>query len=310
MTESSVLILITDNKHFLSTEAYQTDRSGDIATYTNSKSTVSSYTSIFNTLWKQSDLYRKIKENNVELQQLSQIQKDFINLAAHELRNPIVPILNLSTILRSDITSLTKKQVDILDIILRNAKRLHNLTEVLLDTAKIESGSLSLKLERIQIGELIQEIISDFKSQRFKHGIDISMELIKTGIQDQEIVILGDRMRIAQLMANLFENAIKFMDVGKNGLVAIYIEKIRRDNSEVRISVTDNGKGISDDILPKLFSKFAKGSESGTGLGLFICKGIVEAHGGRIWANNNLNSPGATVSFTLPIAQNKLKEIE
>ena len=109
---------------------------------------------------------------------------------------------------------------------------------------------------------------------------------------------------MVQLMDNLFENAIKSMDVGKNGIIAIYIEKVGRDIGEVRISVTDNGEGIASEILPRLFSKFAKSSDSGTGLGLFICKGIVEAHGGKIWANNNLNSPGATVSFILPIVQN------
>ena len=308
---SSVLILIIDNKHFLSTESYQIvgNKTSNvvpnegIGTYSNSKSTVSSYVSIFDALWKQSDLYEQIKERNLELHNLNEVQKDFINIAAHELRNPIVPVLNLSTLLQEDISKLTRRdQLAILDVIVRNAKRLHGLTEVLLDTAKIESKSMLLNIESFDIVKQIEELAADFNNQYIKQNERIDNTSVKfvTNYTSQQINVQADKARISQVMMNLLDNAMKFVGREQPKMIIIDIGTNKK-RTEVEVSVSNTGNVIPQEVYPRLFQKFSRGSDRGTGLGLFVCKGIVEAHSGKIWAENSINPSGAKFSFSIPI---------
>jgi signal transduction histidine kinase len=216
-------------------------------------------------------------------------------VASHELRTPIQPILGLSEVLHDKIKDT--KQIELIDAIIRNAKRLQQLTEDILDVTKIESQSLKLNKERFNLSELISTIVEEYKNEIGKDNGNI--KLVNSIIKDT-VIIEADRHRISQVISNLIDNAIKFT---KKGTITISIEK--KDDWAI-VSIKDTGTGIEPEIMPKLFSKFASKSYQGTGLGLFICKSIVEAHGGKIWAENNNNAAdgkkgGATFSFTLLI---------
>jgi signal transduction histidine kinase len=231
------------------------------------------------------------------------MQKEFINIAAHELRTPIQPLLSLTQIIRSKIKDA--EQGELLDNVIKNAKRLHRLAEDILDITRIESQSLDLKKERFNLNDLILNGVQDYKNQLEKDH-DNNITLLYEFKNDDIFFVEADRYRLTQVISNLLNNAIKFIKEGGEGggTISITLEKKKEDNQqEVLISIKDSGVGIHSDIIPRLFSKFATKSEKGTGLGLFISKNIVEAHGGRIWAENNSDGKvGATFYISLPLA--------
>lgn len=237
-----------------------------------------------------------LQNANEQLKQHDKIQKEFINMAAHELRTPIQPILGLTDVLRDYISD--SHQSKLLDVIMRNAKRLQRLSSEILDVSKIESSLLRLSKSSIDLNEKIKTVINDIEN-----GYDDgNKKNVKILFQPNEpITVYVDKDRIYQVLSNLLNNAIKFTE---NGTVTINIGVNYSSNNhdkEVIVTITDTGTGISPEILPKLFSKFVTSSNHGTGLGLFISKGIIEAHGGRIWAENNSSGIGTTFSFSLPI---------
>src|SRR5215216_4688843 len=301
-SQTKVSIIVADDNSSLSVELKDdTKRTSyeaiGLATYSNSKPTVLSYISIFESLWKQADLYQQLENSNKELaaaneklKESDKIQKEFINVAAHELRTPIQPILGLSEVLQSKIED--NEQHVLVDVISRNAKRLQRLTEDILDVTKIESQSLNLKKEILNLNEIIISILAEYGSQTGgKNNVKI------TFASKGDFIVQGDRGRLGQVLYNFISNAIK---ITQEGNIDILLEKMQNDE-DVVLSVRDTGSGIDPDILPRLFTKFATKSHIGTGLGLYISKSIIEAHGGRIWAENNLNGKGATFSFSLPI---------
>ena len=266
-----------------------------LAAYSNSKPIALSYASIFDTLWKQGELYEQLKSYSIA-------QKEFINIAAHELRTPIQPILGLSEVLHDKIKDT--KQTQLVDTIIRNAKRLQRLTEDILDVSKIESQSLKLNKERFNLNDVITNVIDEMminrsESKNEKNDDDINNN-IKLEYRPKDIFAEADRVRVTQVISNILSNALKFTK-GKGSMIFITIEK--KQNKEVIVKIKDTGTGIDPEILPRLFSKFATKSYQGTGLGLFISKGIIEAHGGRIWAENNAVERGATFSFSLPVSK-------
>ncbi len=312
---SQVSILIIDNKFMFSSAFKQETKTRErktpsinkgLATYTNNEPTVLSYVYIFETLWKQSELYQIIKENNTKLQRFNEAQKEFIDIAAHELRNPVMPILNLGIDLQSSWIALKdKEKVYMIDIIVRNAKRLRKLTEELLDTAKIENRLLILNLENYDLARQIVEITSDFNNQIRLHPRKDEKSSIKFMVKCQdnrEIIINADKSRISQVIVNLLDNAVKFIGRKLPREIVISIkEGIGENKAEVIVSVSNTGNTIDLMILPKLFHKFSRTSDTGTGLGLFISKGIIEAHGGRIWAENKVNGFGTIFTFSIPL---------
>jgi signal transduction histidine kinase len=233
------------------------------------------------------------------------MQKEFINVAAHELRTPIQPILGLTEFVYSKITDAYQREL--LDAVIRNAKRLQQLTEDILDITRIESKSLKLNKELFNLDDVISTVVEEYKNQIEKEGNDI--ELVYATSEDNIVVLIdADRARITQVIFNLLSNAIKFT---KKGTITIKSEKEDHHHhqhqkediqQEVIVSVKDTGEGIDHEILPRLFSKFATKSYHGTGLGLFISKSIVQAHSGRIWAENNTDGKGATFYFSLPLS--------
>ena len=254
--------------------------------------------------------YNKLKE-------MDKMKDEFINVAAHELRTPIQPIIGLSEILRSRIrnnnhgeshSNINAENQEFVDVILRNGQRLGKLVEDVLDVTKIESQSLELRKERFDLNELIISIIDDImaaEAESMVYGLPARRKgknNVKITYQPRPLQVQADRNRIAQVISNLLNNAMKFTS---EGYVTITAEKKREkssNNHDVAIvSVCDSGSGVDPEIMPKLFTKFSSKSFSGTGLGLYICKNIIEAHGGRIWAENNNKAKGATFSFTLPL---------
>ena len=274
-----------------------------LSTYSNSRAGVLSYLSLVENLWLQTELYQQIKESstrlelaNEELKIHDKMQQEFINIAAHELRTPIQPILGLSQILR--LKTKDSQFIDSLDIIVRNATRLQHLTEDILDVQKIESQTLQLKKEKLDLNSLISNLVVDYRNQPVKEkkeGIRLVTEL-----NIRPIVLYADRDRLVQVIHNLLDNSVKFT---KEGTIVVIVKEEEEDQQQhkVIVSVKDTGKGIDLDILPRLFSKFVTKSYQGTGLGLYISKGIIEAHGGKIWAENNADGKGARFSFSLPI---------
>jgi len=259
-----------------------------LAVYSNRKTTVDSFKSVFELLWNERALVE-------ELKRADKMQKEFINVAAHELRTPIQPIIVLINILLSKKGNIVTHHEEILNVINRNAKRLQRVTENILDATKIESNSLDLKKEIFDLNKLIRSVLAEYKGQvRKADHVKI------TFTSKNPYYIRADKIRIEQVISNLLSNAIKFTP---EGYVIIYSAKIKQDDNKptAMFRIKDTGIGIHPEIHPKLFSKFSSKSVGGIGLGLYLCKSIVEAHGGRIWAENNSDGKGATFSFTLPL---------
>src|SRR5215203_3852422 len=309
------------------------------AIYSNSKPTVGAFKSFFELVWQSHEI-------NEKLQEADKVQKEFINIAAHELRTPIVPILNLSELLYSNVKERQpelqeKEMLEMLEIILRNANRLHQLTEDILDVTRIESHTLKLRKERFNLNDAILNVIEDYREQ-IANGNNGNVKLIYEPANSSSsssnsnentsngsiILVEADRRRLAQVISNLLNNAIKFT---KEGTVTVSTttassiikrkdadrdsgdgkvkEEKEKEEEEVVIAVKDTGTGIDPELMPRLFTKFATKSYQGTGLGLYISKSIIEAHGGKMWAENNSDEgsdsetkhKGATFYFTLPV---------
>ena len=281
------------------------------AIYSNSKPTVGAFKSFFELVWQS----HKINE---KLQQADKVQREFINIAAHELRTPIVPILNLSELLYSNANEgqpelQQKEMLEMFEIIVRNANRLHQLTEDILDVTRIESHTLKLRKERFNLNGAILNIIANYRKQ-IANG---NVKLIYGGDSSSSSITLveADRQRLTQVISNLLDNAIKFTKEGTVTVTTLIKRRIdgksdrpTEAGEEVVIAVKDTGTGIDPELMPRLFTKFASKSYQGTGLGLFISKSIIEAHDGKMRAENNNNNnsknrknDGATFYFTLPI---------
>ncbi|MGB7960993.1 MAG: HAMP domain-containing sensor histidine kinase [Nitrososphaeraceae archaeon] len=307
-----VTVLIIDRKSCLVIELRDDTRpipeeAMGTAIYATSEPTVMSYFTIFETLWKQSELYTKLQIHEAA-------QREFFNLAAHELRTPIQPILGLSEeILRLD------KGIDLTPyhkVILRNARRLQKLTENILDVTKIEGNAIGLKTEVVNVYSIISKVIGDFQNQINNLPRQKSVKILLNSDKAVPLMVQADRSRITQVLNNLISNAIwsvtyKYesndgeLEDATQSMKYIEISTERDDlYNMVIVSVKDNGGGIYPDIFPKLFTKFATKDERGLGLGLYICKGIVEAHGGKIWAESKEDekAEGAIFKFTLPLS--------
>jgi signal transduction histidine kinase len=242
---------------------------------------------------------RQLSLANEQLKVHDKMQRDFINIAAHELRTPIEPIILGSEQLKSDLPN-----DEIVSIIFRNAKKLQTLAYTILDAARIESGTFKLYKRRVNMKDIISDALQITKS-----GSSYNKDnRLKITYEPEDIFIEADKDRMTQVISNLLNNAVKFIKEGGGGGVISVITQRKEEDSEVVFSIKDTGKGIDPDILPKLFTKFASNSEiGGTGLGLFISKSIVEAHCGRIWAQNNPDSKGGAIfSFSLPLANNNM----
>jgi signal transduction histidine kinase len=253
-----------------------------------------------------------IRNQYLKVKEAEKMKDQFLNISAHELRTPIQPIIGLSGMLNGDF--LNKKHVEMkeiergVSIIYRNARRLQKLTDDILDVTKIESNELKLDIGEFDLLDVISNTINDCTIDMEKKKENV-LFVCKNDFNNKQVdkdklkmspkghvVVKGDKHRITQVLSNLINNALKFTTKGS---IAVTMEK--KNNIELIITVIDTGLGIDLEIMPHLFKKFVSNSFTGTGLGLYISKSIIEAHGGKIWAENNRDGNGATFSFSLPL---------
>jgi len=267
--------------------------------FSNSKASIESSKSFFELLWNERIQQEKLKEYE-KLKEADKMKTEFINVAAHELRTPIQPIIGLGEVLRSRNTVNPQEYNEYLDVIIRNAKRLQQLADDILDVTKIESQSLKLKNERFDLQELVTAIVNEYSQLIIKSNKNVKLEyrLKQQQKNTSSFFVYADRVRISQVLTNLLTNAIKFTNEGD---IIVTAEIHDGNKNSIVVRVKDNGAGIDSEILPQLFAKFASKSFQGTGLGLFISKSIIEAHGGKMWGENNSDGKGATFYFSLPL---------
>jgi signal transduction histidine kinase len=250
---------------------------------------------------KQTELADKLTQLNKQLLESDKAKDEFINIAAHEFRNPIQSIAISISLLINKIKD--KEQRKLLDVANRNSRKLKTLAQNLLEISKIESKSLTLTKEKFSLNELMLDIIEDYEDSVFFNNTDLKITYYSS---DEGLLVYADKNRICQVICNLIDNSIKF--ITNEGIISITTEKKKgnvHDNKGIEetvvVTVKDSGTGIDPEIMPRLFTKFTTKSFQGTGLGLYICKNIIEAHGGKIWAENNKDGKGATFSFSLPL---------
>ena len=252
---------------------------------------------------------KEIEKVNEELVKLGRVKEEFINTAAHELRTPIQPIMGLIYILSNKTKDNEQKKY--LDLINKNAERLRRLANDILDVSKIDSGQLRLDIQPFDMNEVILNIISESEDQHKDKEIKVNFVNM---LEEKELFVVADKEQISRVLFNLLSNAIKFTDKGD---IVVTIEKTNSNKIKkvheikgiaqvdeinyIVVKIKDFGIGIDAEIMPRLFSKFASKSFQGTGLGLYISKSIVEAHGGNIWAEINKDGKGSTFSFSLPL---------
>ena len=324
-----------------------------LTTYSNSKSTIASYCAIVENLYEQNQLYMQLRDAYQRVENTNSMQREFINVAAHELRTPIQSVLGYTELLLEGETDDRKKQA--LIRILHQSERLRKLASDILDVARIEGKTFRLTMKPLNLNSAIANIIKDYVNRlenyksheitakklsnvnvsnddkRSKYGKTMITKLLfKSKLKDEEhIFIEADKERLTQVIDNILDNAFKFTDAEGSVTVTLvkqeahspprkpqlgeHIEQRQRDLGQQKqqqyanIIIRDTGTGIDPQILPRLFSKFATKSHRGTGLGLHISKNIIEAHGGKIWAENNGNGKGATFTIALPLLSKQPK---
>lgn len=233
----------------------------------------------------------QIEKLNKTLSEQNSKKDDFISIATHELKSPIHPILGFAELAKTGIMS----NEEAWDGVVEMATQLQNLIGVILDANHIDRNSLKLAFSEINLKDIITQKVMIAKASP-DCLVPIECEL------GDDMVISGDVVRLGEVFQNLLNNSVKFTE---SGLIKVsgYVDK---SNNEILLRFSDTGKGIPNDVEHNIFEKFVtKNSDSqkpGTGLGLFVCKGIIESHGGKIYANNNLES-GATFTIILPISQ-------
>jgi signal transduction histidine kinase len=253
---------------------------------------------------------KELEKAYVTIEKQNKTHTEFLNVAAHELRTPIMPILGTAELLKTEIeadaASDNNNDADLewkkhqVEVIIRNAERLETLANSILDVTKIEGQLLVLNYVKFDLIELISDIIKEYNRNQITKTNKVLLEFRG---HDSDIIVKADKDKIAQVMSNLLNNAFKFSMKKQAEKANIWVNCQRRDNDMAVVSVEDEGIGIDSDIMPRLFTKFAtsKSSLGGTGLGLFISKSIIEAHGGRIWAENRADRNGAAFYFTIPL---------
>ena len=248
---------------------------------------------------------KELQETTKKLTYHDKLQKEFIDMAAHEFRTPIQSVLGYSEMIHKNLKNFDQY----FDKIIRNAKRLEKLTEDVLDVSRIEGRNFQLTKSYFDLDQTINMVIEDHQKEALEKDVKISFES-RHNVTNE---IYADEARLQQVIDNLLSNAINFTN---NGNIIITTYSGSEDNNgkiddsykeTVVVEIKDTGTGINADMMPRLFEKFATRSISGTGLGLYISKSIVDSHGGKIWAYNNKDGKGATFTFSLPVDKKSKK---
>jgi len=326
-TITTVTVVVVDRKESLAMEKIDDSKDSFLeatgsATYSNSQPTVSSYLSVFESMWQQSELYTHVREANKRLEYANEqllvtekAKEEFISMISHELKTPLVPLKGYAQmLLRPKFmggAELNERQKTAIEAMSRNIEKLEALIEDVMDVYKLDMGKLKFSMTDTDITKLINETISELRPLAIARKIELTTEIIANG------TVFCDPNRIDQVLSNLIKNSIDFVPDNGNGKINVRVQKERGDDeSDVNLfTVEDNGIGINPEKADKLFQKFYQidtgpaRKHSGTGLGLVICRGIIEAHGGKIWVDKTYGS-GAAIKFTLPQIKKQLKAKE
>jgi signal transduction histidine kinase/CheY-like chemotaxis protein len=276
---------------------------------TDNEQVVFSHIAAFEMIWKLTGALQKVTNSD-------KVKEDFVNICAHELRSPIQPILGLSILVKNKITDANQREI--LDVIIRNARRLKRLADDLLEVTKIESNLIKLDKEKFNLNDFLNETLFDYETKVSKEenndDNNTHLNIIKSIPDEIVFSVDADKDRLIQVIHNILNNAVRARSDGNNNNdldnEAIYFSLRQNNENEVQISVKDRGSGIDDEILSNLFTKFITKSGKGIGLGLFIAKNIIEAHDGKIWASNNNDGKGASFYFTLPIIMQSTRNVK
>ena len=293
------IFLIVDSNQFIRAELKNPDADDfesvfGLAVYSNSKPSVESFKTFFDIAWNQITLSEEFRNRE-------RAKDDFLAVASHELRTPIQPILGYAYLAAKGKVS----QEEAWDGVLKEARRLQQLANDILDVTKFESGNMIYFMDHEKINRLLASIANSVKKD-LPDGLEIAVEYDEA---EADLQIWMDRSRMSQVITNIIGNAMKFTEQGSIKIQS----KAMRDENKIEIRVSDTGKGISKDVMPMLFQKFAtRGhgevqNRKGSGLGLYICRAIVNGHDGEISAFNN-GDRGATFVISLPISNNKRPE--
>jgi len=316
VTVTTVTILVIDRKESLVIEKVDDSKEDFIdaigsATYSNSKPTVVSYISIFESLWQQTELYEHVKESNKKLEIANEhllaterAKEEFISMISHELKTPIVPLKGYAQMLLRPkfMGTVNEKQKKAIISMLRNIEKLQALVNDVMDVYKLDLGKIKFSNSYTDIGTLINQMIAELRPLTFAKQIELSADM------RDNVQFLCDPDRIEQVLSNLIKNSIDFVPDKAGGKIIVRVEKDNTNN--LTLTVEDNGIGIKPEKAEKLFQKFyqidtgATRRHGGTGLGLVICRGIVEAHGGKIWVDTAYEN-GTAIKFTLPDRQER-----
>jgi signal transduction histidine kinase len=328
-------VLLVDRKSCFEYKGKDGDLDDEAGIYSSNSALVGSLVAMFDNLWDQAmayDTFReayRMKDDAIEkqrelydkLREAGRLKDEFINIAAHELRTPIMPILAGVELLESELhgNELTPAIKDDLAILSRNAKRLLKLSEDILQASRIETGRLKLYLEQVNINALISDVIMDIE-KKYMQQSKVVAAIEKADLRSLITHVIGeksesprkvitfdpgqnmpliesDRNKVTEVVFNILDNAMKFIDA-REGAIQV---STRLSGPSVFVNVRDNGRGIDPSIRDKIFEKFTTRSEKGSGLGLYIARSIVEAHGGQIWAGTNSDGNGVTFTFNLPV---------
>ena len=237
---------------------------------------------------------------NAELRRLDSLKSMFVSVAAHELRTPLSSIQGyVEMLLDGDLGQLTEQQRESLEIVERSAGRLMAITRSLLDMTRLETGTISLVLRPVDLGTLLRAVVEEYEPELTARNRQVSVE------QAPDLPpALCDEARAAQIIGNLLSNAAKYAI--SDGMIRVRLDRDEREGF-LRVSVSDDGPGMSQEDQAQLFARFFRGDsarqsgEPGTGLGLPIARALVELHGGRIWVESQPGS-GSTFYVTFAIA--------
>lgn len=277
-----------------------------ISSNSNSPHISKSYVTIFDTLWNYAEMFNLFEKSNEQLKKNDTMQREFIDIVAHELRTPLQSILGLTDIAK---TRTTENEVkDLLETVSESGIKLQKFIENILTTTKLEGLLGNDQREIFDLDIIIRDIVDNYHARLQKLMRSSSSSSSKLRVKDIDFDLRGfeqvhmvnaNKLQISMVVSNIIDNAINFIPLKQKGLMSITIEK---ENSMVIVKVKDNGEGIHPDILPRLFTKFATKSFYGSGLGLYTCKKIIHKHYGEIWAQNkSQDEKGATISFSLPL---------
>jgi nitrogen-specific signal transduction histidine kinase len=272
-----------------------------ISSYSNSPHISKSYVTIFDTLWNYAEMFNLFEKSNEQLKNNDKMQREFIDIVAHELRTPLQSILGLTEVAK--IRTKENEVKDLLETVSESGIRLRKFIEDILTTTKLEGLIGNDQREIFDLAIVIRDIVDNYNTRFQKMVKSSSQSSIKDIDFDlhgfkEVLMVKANKLQISMVVSNVLDNAINFIPLKQKGLISISIEK---KGTMVIVKVKDNGEGIHSDILPRLFTKFATKSFYGSGLGLYTCKKIVRLHNGEIWAQNNPHGErGATISFSLP----------